>query len=282
MTGVQTCALPISYKGASADLSDALKTDDVLDAARRTQFLDTMKADDDGKLEDLSALDEDLGVQRGQLDAKRTEQKSALDKMNTEIAALQSKSAAAEGVLAQAVETKRKEDEQRKREAADRAAAAAARASRSRSTSPAATSRNAPVGNLGGTPGGSFNLVCPLPANTGFSDSWGDPRSGGRRHEGVDIPGPFGAPVVAVTSGSVSFQNMGAGGMGAVLRGNDGNVYQYMHLSGYAQGGAVAQGDVIGYNGSTGNANGFNHVHFEIRPGGGAAINPYPHAAAAC
>ena len=127
---------------------------------------------------------------------------------------------------------------------------------------------------------------CPLPGSS-FIDSWGFPRSGGRAHRGVDMFQRWEAPVVAVTSGSVSLGNSGLGGRTIWLNGDDGYGYYYAHLSGFnvSSGQRVGAGDVIGYNGDTGNARGgAPHLHFEIHPGGrGArAVNPYPTVAAAC
>lgn len=123
---------------------------------------------------------------------------------------------------------------------------------------------------------------------TSFRDTWGAPRSGGRRHKGTDVMAPFNVPVYAFTSGVVArHSNSRLGGISLYLRGDDGATYFYTHLNGYAPQGAVGRrvvaGEHIAYNGATGNARGgAPHVHFERHPGGGAAENPYPYLVAAC
>jgi len=128
------------------------------------------------------------------------------------------------------------------------------------------------------------NFICPIDGPLAFTDSWGDPRSGGRRHKGVDLMSPRGSNNVAVTSGDIERQHSGAGGLSLYLYGDDGTVYYYAHLNDVmGPDRRVAQGEVIGHTGSTGNARGGSpHTHFEIHPGGGAAVNPYPTVKAVC
>jgi murein DD-endopeptidase MepM/ murein hydrolase activator NlpD len=113
------------------------------------------------------------------------------------------------------------------------------------------------------------------------SDSYGDPRSGGRSHRGVDIFAPRWTEVVAVTWGRIdSIGNGGLGGRTIWLRGEDGRSYYYAHLEDWArglrQGMSVSPGQLIGYVGNSGNAATTpTHLHFEVRDGRGGSVNPY-------
>ncbi|HAP75855.1 MAG TPA: hypothetical protein DCR14_07195 [Acidimicrobiaceae bacterium] len=123
----------------------------------------------------------------------------------------------------------------------------------------------------------------PVQGTCYFTDTFGAPRSGGRSHEGVDIIAKSGQYIYAATDGTLTKQYIDAAGS---LAGNgwrltrpDGTYFFYAHLSGFqpgvGKGTVVKPGDVIGYVGSTGNAS-IAHLHFEIHPRGGAAVNPYP------
>lgn len=126
------------------------------------------------------------------------------------------------------------------------------------------------------------------PSATQFRDTFGAPRSGGRSHKGTDVFGPMGEPALAFTDGVIQRHSSGGlGGIGLYLAGDDGNLYYYSHLQSIDAAGAVGRrveaGELIAYNGDTGNARGgAPHVHFELKPGGGASVNPYPWLAAAC
>lgn len=116
-----------------------------------------------------------------------------------------------------------------------------------------------------------------------FWDTYGAPRSGGRRHEGTDLFAHLGTPVMAVDDGRITrlrHDRPGSrGGNQFWLTGTDGTTYFYGHLDRFAAGIGVGvpvrAGQVIGYAGSTGLTT-VVHLHFEVHPGGGAPVNPYP------
>lgn len=97
----------------------------------------------------------------------------------------------------------------------------------------------------------------------------------GRMHKGIDLAGPYGSPVRAVTDGVVLSAGMdGAYGYAVELRHADGTVTFYAHNSvlTVTAGQRVVAGQVIAREGNTGRSTG-PHVHFEVRING-VAINP--------
>jgi peptidoglycan LD-endopeptidase LytH len=130
---------------------------------------------------------------------------------------------------------------------------------------------------------GVGGMFCPVGGPTSFVDSWGAPRSG-HTHQGVDMMGSYGTPLVAIVSGTITYAAYdGSGGNMIFLSGDDGNAYWYMHnQSNLVTGGHVSAGQQIATLGDTGNAAGTPHLHFEYHPGGGSAVNPYPLVASLC
>ena len=132
--------------------------------------------------------------------------------------------------------------------------------------------------------GGGF--VFPVGGPHSFSDTFGAPRMFGTSyahlHQGTDIFATSGTPLVAVERGVVF--SMGSdvlGGTKLWLQGASNTKYYYAHLSAFAEGmesgKVVSAGDVVGFVGNTGNAATTPaHLHFEVHPNGGPAVNPYP------
>ncbi|GAA3235536.1 M23 family metallopeptidase [Streptomyces lavendulae] len=93
-------------------------------------------------------------------------------------------------------------------------------------------------------------------------------------HTGIDFPVSYGTPVMAATDGTVRTQWNSAYGNMAIVTSPDGTETWYCHLSSTKiRSGKVQAGDVIAYSGNSGNSTG-PHLHFEVRPGAGAAIDP--------
>jgi hypothetical protein len=141
-------------------------------------------------------------------------------------------------------------------------------------------------------------IVFPILAPTSYTDDFGDPRAGGP-HQGIDMVAPKRALALAAEAGKVKFWGRSAtAGCMLYLYGTSGTTYYYVHLNndltrgndnrgkcvagtayakGLKSGARVAAGQVVGYVGDSGDANGIHpHLHFELHPNGGHAVDPYP------
>jgi murein DD-endopeptidase MepM/ murein hydrolase activator NlpD len=124
--------------------------------------------------------------------------------------------------------------------------------------------------------------ACPVPGST-FRNDWGNPRSGGRTHQGTDMFAAMGAVILAPVSGTVRQHNGGLGGLSFYLDGVDGVEYYGAHLSALTRTGAVLAGQEIARVGDSGNARGGSpHLHFEIHPSKKTRTNPYATLASNC
>ena len=222
-----------------------------VDVVNRLEFLQADRADLQQRIEKLIAEQEDLTAE---LDARSNEILGALTVANDQYQTLYGQWQIEEAARRAAAEAARR------RAAAAAAAAAAAGYSSSAYVDP--SGRTCAVGG----------------ANT-FSDTWGAPRSGGRTHTGLDMVAAMGTPIVAVENGYIWSPNWHwAGGNGLYVRGDSGDIYYYAHLQGYApglyDGQRVGVGQLVGFNGNSGNA-AIPHLHLGYQPGGGPLTNPY-------
>jgi len=146
-------------------------------------------------------------------------------------------------------------------------------------------------------------IVFPVLGTVDFSDDYGAPRPQGA-HEGIDILAPRHALALAAEAGRVRFYT-GSSRAGCMLYldGKSGTTYYYIHLNndltngndnrggckvgvtfpkGLKTGARVNAGQLIGYVGDSGDANGIHpHLHFEVHPHGGRSTDPYQRLLAA-
>jgi murein DD-endopeptidase MepM/ murein hydrolase activator NlpD len=131
--------------------------------------------------------------------------------------------------------------------------------------------------------------VFPVYGPSSFSNDFGAPRADTAWHHGNDIFAPVGAPILAVADGTLFLVGWNPiGGNRFWLRDMQGNEFYFAHLSAFSplahDGAHVHAGDVIGFVGHTGDAEGTPpHLHFEIHPvellwkGYDGVVNPYPY-----
>ena len=138
----------------------------------------------------------------------------------------------------------------------------------------------------------------PVEGAVSFSDDFGDPRSGGRSHEGNDLMGQRLQKLLAAADGTVSSARLDAGGLSGnmlTIRDAEGWQYRYIHINndtpgtddglnppewafapGIVAGVKVKAGQHVAFLGDSGNAEGTApHLHFELRSPDGAAVNPW-------
>ncbi len=123
----------------------------------------------------------------------------------------------------------------------------------------------------------------PVAGEAYWSDDWLHPRFTPEFHfhQGTDVFAARGTPVRSPVDGVFTDASGGAGGISAGIRGADGTYYYMAHLDsfprGLSGGQRVKQGQVVGFVGTSGNAEGgAPHLHLQVHPGGGAPVNPKP------
>lgn len=271
--------------GATTMIGQLLTSSDFGEFVKRIHYMGVLGGDDAQLMEELTVAQTRSTQLAAELEATENRQSQLARNLSSQRTAVQ-------GRLAEA---KRQEEEKRK---AAEAALRTQRLNAQRRAQLEATARGAPKITAVAAPlpgpaaarvssAGRFAKFTLPVTPAGFADTWGAPRSGGRRHQGTDVMSPCGAPVIAVTDGSIQrLASSGAGGTSLYLRASNGDVFFYAHLRSYAPGisggKSVSAGQVIGSNGNTGNARGGPcHVHFEWHPSGGRPVNPYPLLASA-
>jgi len=239
------------YRSDQVDyLTVVLGAESFEDMVTRLEFINRVNQADADAIQAVEDLEAKLNADRVALEKERTERQSAVSSLKKERDKLQKRLNAKK---AEYDKVKAKLDSVRRKSSGSSSAY---------------------------TPAGPNGMVFPVQGVNYYSNTWGASRSGGRRrHQGTDIMSPTGTPCVAVLSGSVSSKNSGLGGKTIWLTADNGWKFYYAHLDGWkVRSGRVKAGQVIGYVGSTGNAAGGSpHLHFEIHPGGGGAVNPYPY-----
>ena len=270
-------AASLYVAGGSPQVMAILTSDSLTDAADQLEFASAMAQGDTDLATRVNSQTQELAWQREQLAEAAEEQRQALTELEHQQDAIDDQLAEYEARVAEL------EDQLAAEEAAARAATADAGGG---STGGGGVDTGGGGSGGGGGPitGSGWLMTCPVAGPNSFVDSFGDPRSGGRSHAGIDMIAAQGTPVVAVHGGTVHHTGSSIGGLGVVVFHDSSSDWTfYTHFSSYGsygEGAHVGAGQVIGYVGNTGTT--VYHLHFEYHPGGGAAINPYSSLLGVC
>ena len=257
-------AREIYMSGGAGTLELLLASDSFAQFSDRVVFLGQVARDDSDMMAGAAVTGEQLRRQQDELTRLSKDQQDTAASLKAQEASIENKLAEAQALEAKLT------DQYAQEQPAARAAAAAAAQAKSAAAAPVV--------------GSGALKVCPVGTPRSFVDSFGDPRPGGRTHQGIDMIAPYGTPIYAAQSGRYEDDYNDLGGISAEVWASNGDYTYYAHMSsraGIPNGASVSAGTVIGYVGHTGDTQ-VDHLHFEYHPGGGSAIDPYGMLVALC
>lgn len=243
---------------------------DVSQVIAGQEMLASAAEEDVGSIDRLNALASNTTSLQGDLKDTRSDLETLEEEISARYDLIYDLLEEAEAKRSQLSSECRKAQDAYQKELARQRALAAARAAGASGGIPASA-----------TPG----FVCPMTGSHSFTNDWGFPRSGGRTHKGTDLFAVMGQPLRAVADGTIRTGNGGLGGLTVWVNADYGVNFYYAHLSalgpGIKTGTRVSKGDIVGYNGDSGNARGGRpHLHFGIWVT--SWVNPYPTLARSC
>jgi murein DD-endopeptidase MepM/ murein hydrolase activator NlpD len=268
------------YEGGEPSTLDVLvQAQSFSEVLEQLDYLSSIAAQDRSIVKDVTGARDhmsDLRARTGKTKARvaavtrvvriRTEQQRAI---RTQLIAQQQGLASARTQKRSALVDAREDAKEYAAHTAALQAQSAAVAAQIRSSQASVTYSSTSSTSSDSTPSAS-GFVWPVsgPVVSAFGWRWG------RMHEGVDIGAGYGAPIVAAASGVVIYAGwMGGYGNLIIIDHGGGIATAYAHQSSFAVGGgAVSQGQTIGYIGCTGHCFG-PHLHFEVRVNG-SAVDP--------
>jgi peptidoglycan hydrolase CwlO-like protein len=268
-------------EGAGSQLQFILGATSLTDLSDRVTFLDAVQQSDSDLATEVENLRNELDAAIASQERLQAKQALAVDALNKKKAAMQANFDQQQTILRQIEQDK----------------AAAERLYQATKKKYAQWVK----AHFGVSVGNGVLQVCPVDQPRSFGDGFGAPRSAGgfHLHQGVDIIAPQGTPIRAPFDGVARSSSDALGGLAEYVTGASGYVYN-AHLVGYSpnSNGPVQAGEVIGYVGWTGDAQGgVYHDHFEYHPNVipanwpasaygysviDGAINPYPLLVEAC